>query len=442
MIPTGDAREEGPVVEPPASPDPGSPEPTPPATVVQNEWGRVDAAGSVFVRTDDGEHQVGSWQVGEPEQALAFFGRKYDDLAVQVDLLEQRLGSGAAAPDETASGVRKLREAMVEPHAVGDLGTLSRRLDTVEARIAERRAERRAERAQALGQARTRKESIAAEAATIAEGDDWRHGADRLRALLDEWKTLARLDRATDDTLWRKFSSARTHYTRRRKTHFAEVAEHREQAKAVKQEILAEAEALAESTDWAATARRYRELMARWKAAGPAPKPADDALWKRFRAAQDTFFTARTADLSKRDTEQQTNLDAKQELLAEAESLLPVTDWKAARETLRSIHDRWEAAGHVPRDAMRSIEGRLRRVEDAVRDAEQSEWRRTNPEALARAEATVTQLRSSIGDLEKQAAAARERDDPRKLKEAEDALAARRSWLEQAERALDEFGGG
>jgi DNA repair exonuclease SbcCD ATPase subunit len=128
--------------------------------------------------------------------------------------------------------------------------------------------------------------------------------------------------------------------------------------------------------------------------------------------------------------------------LAEAEALLPVTDWKAARETLRSIHDRWEAAGHVPRDAMRSIEGRLRRVEDAVRDAEQSDWRRTNPEALARAEATVAQLRSSIADLEKQAAAARERDDPPKLKEAEDALAARRSWLEQAERALDEFGGG
>ena len=130
MIPDGDARDEGPEVEPPASPDPGSPEQTPPATVAQNAWGRVDAAGSVFVRTDDGERQVGSWQVGEPEQALAFFGRKYDDLAVQVDLLEQRLGSGAAAPDETASGVRRLREALVEPHAVGDFSTLAQRLDT------------------------------------------------------------------------------------------------------------------------------------------------------------------------------------------------------------------------------------------------------------------------------------------------------------------------
>ncbi len=423
--------------------DSGSPppEPTPPPpTVAENVWGRVDAAGDVFVRTaEGGERQVGSWQVGEPDQALAFFGRKYDDLAVQVDLLEQRLGSGAAAPDETASGVRKLREALVEPHAIGDFAALSQRLHAIEAQIAERRAERRAERAQALDEARSRKEAIATEAETVAEGDDWRSGADRLRALLDEWKTLPRLDRTSDDVLWRRFSSARTHYTRRRKTHFAEVAERREQAKSVKEKILVEAEALADSTDWASTARRYRELMSRWKAAGPAPKPADDAMWRRFRTAQDTFFTARSADLSKRDTEQQTNLEAKQALLAEAEALLPVTDWKAARETLRSIHERWEAAGHVPRDAMRTVEGRLRRVEDAVRDAEQNEWRRTNPEARARAEDTVAQLRSSIAELEAQAAAAREKDEPRKLEEAEDALVARRSWLEQAERALDEF---
>jgi hypothetical protein len=408
-------------------------------TVAEDEWGRVDEAGDVFVRTGTGERQIGSWQVGEPEQALAFFGRKYDDLVVQVDLLEQRLNSGAAAPDETQAGVRKLREALVEPHAIGNFAALSQRLNAIEERIAQRRAERRAERAQALDEARVRKDHVAAEAERIAEGDDWRHGADRLRDLLDEWKSLPRLDRSTDDTLWRRFSSARTHYTRRRRTHFAEVAERREQAKAAKEGILAEAEALADSTDWGATARRFRELMARWKAAGPAPKPADDALWRRFRAAQDTFFTARSSDLSKRDTEQQTNLEAKQALLEEAEALLPVDDWKAARESLRSIHERWEATGHVPRDAMRTVESRLRRVEEAVREAEQSEWRRTNPEARARAEATVAQLQASIADLEMQAATARERGDAAQAAQADDALSARRSWLAEAERAVDEF---
>jgi hypothetical protein len=415
-------------------------EPEPRPTVAQNAWGRVDDRGDVFVHTGDVERKIGSWQVGEPEQALAYFGRKYDDLAVQVDLLEQRLGSGAAAPEETLSGVRKMREALVEPHAIGDLTTLSQRLDAIEDQVALLRAERRAERALALERAHERKEAIAGQAEAIAESDDWRHGAERLRTLLDEWKTFPRLDRATDDVLWRRFSNARTHYTRRRKAHFADVAERREQARMVKEEIVTEAESLATSTEWGPTARRYRELMTRWKAAGPAPKPADDMLWRRFRAAQDTFFTARSTDLSKRDTEQQANLQAKQALLAEAEALVPVTDWKAAREALRSIHERWEAAGHVPREVMRTIEGRLRRVEDAVRDAEQREWRRTNPEARARAELTVAQLRASIAELENQLAE-NVPADPARAKQTEEALAARRSWLEQAERALDEFGG-
>ena len=411
------------------------------ATVAQNAWGRVDDRGDVYVRMDDTERKIGSWQVGEPEQALAFFGRKYDDLAVQVDLLEQRLASGAAAPDETHAGVRRLREALAEANAIGDLAALSQRLDAIEGQVAARRAERRAERAQALDEARSRKEEVVGEAEAIAEADDWRHGADRLRTLLDEWKALPRLDRAADDTLWRRFSGARTQYTRRRKIHFAEVAERRGKALAVKEEIAAEAEAMASSTEWGPTARRYRDLMTRWKAAGPAPKPADDALWQRFRAAQDTFFTARSDDLTKRDTEQRSNLEAKQALLAEAEALVPVTDWRAARETLRSVHERWEAAGHVPRETMRSIEGRLRRVEDAVRDAEQREWRRTNPQARARIEDTVAQLRTSIAELESQLAAAQAAGDAEKAKTAEDALAARRSWLEQADRALDELSG-
>ncbi len=421
------------------SPEEQTPAPPSPDTVAENPWGRVDANGDVFLRTANGERHIGSWQVGEPQQALAFFGRKYDDLVVQIDLLEQRLQSGAAAPEDTQAGVRKLRDALAEPHAIGDIDALGKRLDALEEQVAERRAERRAARAKALEEARQRKAQIAGEAESVAAGDDWRHGADRLRALLDEWKSLPRLDRATDDSLWRRFSTARTHYTRRRKAHFAELAARRDEARAIKEEILAEAEELATSTDWGPTARRYRELMARWKAAGPAPKAVDDALWKRFRAAQDTFFGARSETFAQRDSEQQANLQTKQALLAEAEALLPVTDWKAARASLRSIQERWEAAGHVPRDAMRSIESRLRRVEDAVRAAEQAEWQRTNPEARARAEATVAQLRESIAQLEADAATAREAGNDRKATEAEEALRARRSWLEQAERALAEF---
>ncbi|WP_051426054.1 DUF349 domain-containing protein [Jiangella gansuensis] len=416
----------------------GSPEPTP-ATVAANDWGRVDDTGEVFVRTASGERSIGSWQVGKPEEALAFFTRKYDDLVVQVDLLEQRLESGAAAPDDTAQGVSRVREQLADAHAIGDLDALASRLDAIEARIAERRAERRAARAKAQEEARGRKEQIADQAEAIAESNDWRGGADTLRGLLEEWKSLPRLDRSTDDELWRRFSSARTHYTRRRKAHFAELAERRDEARVIKERILVEAEELSTSTDWGATSRRYRELMAQWKAAGPAPRGVEDSLWKRFRAAQDTFFGARSENQARRDDEQQANLKVKESILVEAEALLPVTDWKAARQALRALQDRWEEAGHVPRDAMRSVEGRMRRVEDAIREAEQAEWQRSNPEARARAEATVAQLETSIADLEAKATKAREAGNERKLREAEEAIAARRSWLEQAQQALEEF---
>lgn len=432
--PTGEARL-------PAEPEPDTSRPPAAATVASNEWGRVDENGEVFVRTADGERNIGSWQVGRPEEALAFFGRKYDDLAVQVDLLEKRLESGAAAPDDTASGAARLRTAIADAHAIGDLDALTTRLDAVDERVAQHRAERKAARARAQDEARVRKEQIAEQAESIAEGSDWKAGADTLRALLDEWKSLPRLDRSTDDELWRRFSSARTHYTRRRKAHFAELAERRDEARAVKERLLKEAEQLSTSTDWGPTSRRYRDLMSQWKAAGPAPRNVEDSLWKRFRAAQDTFFGARSAHQAERDDEQQANLAAKEQLLTEAEALLPVTDWKSARQALRSIQDRWEDIGHVPREAMRGVESRMRKVEDAVRDAEQSEWHRSNPEARARAEATVSQLEASIAELGAKAAKADAAGNERAKREAEEAISARRSWLDQARQALDEFSG-
>src|SRR5690625_1290195 len=410
-------------------------------TAVSSEWGRVDASGEVFVRTPDGERSIGSWKVSEPAEALAFFQRKYDDIVVQVDLLEQRLQSGAATPDDTATGAAKVREMIADAHAIGDLGALSTRLDTIDEHIAQRRAERKAERAKVIEQARERKDGIASEAEKIAEGSDWRAGADRFRALLDEWKALPRVDRATDDALWRRFSTARTHYTRRRKAHFAQRAEQRDQAQVIKERLIKEAESLSNSTDWGPTSRRYRELMADWKAAGPAPRSVEESFWKRFRAAQDVFFAARSENQSQRADEQRAKHQAKEELLTEAEALLPATDWKAARQSVRAIQERWEQVGYVPRDSMRSIEGRLRRVEEAIRGAEQHDWQRSNPEARARAQATIDQLRTLIADLESKVEKARASGDERKLREAQEALDARRDWLTQAENALDEFAG-
>jgi hypothetical protein len=142
---------------------------------------------------------------------------------------------------------------------------------------------------------------------------------------------------------------------------------------------------------------------------------------------------------AERDAEFREHAEAKEKLLAEAERLLPVRDVRASRQTLRSIQERWEAIGMVPRDARDRIEGRLRKIEEAVRTAEDSEWRRTNPEARARAEATVSQLRTSIQQLETRLAKARDAGRDKDVKDADEALTARRAWLAEAEHTLSEL---
>ena len=411
------------------------------ATVTTDPWGRVDDEGTVYVTTADGERVIGSWAAGSPEEALAFFRRKYEGLVLEVDLLERRIKETDLSPKDAAASIDRVRSAVSDAHAVGDLDGLLARLEGLTDTIEVRRAELRAARAQAVDEAKAAKERIVVEAEAIAAGTDWRVGAERLRVLVEEWKAAARIDRKSDDELWHRLSRARSTFSKRRKAHFAELEVRREESRTRKEKIVAEAEGLAGSKDWAPTAAKFRELMREWKAAGRAAREVEDGLWQRFRTAQDTFFTARGAVFAERDAGQRENLQRKEALVAEAEALLPVTDLRAARSALRSIHERWDAIGHVPRDARARIEARLAVVDQTVREAGEGEWRRTNPEALARAEGTVAQLRASIDALTAQVDQARANGDEAAAAEAEAALAARRAWLAEAERTLSDLGG-
>jgi hypothetical protein len=404
-----------------------------------NEWGRVDSDGTVYVRTSDGERSVGQYPEGTPEEALAFFTRRFEALAFEVQLLEQRVRAEALSPDEATESIKKVAAQLVEPNAVGDVVGLTARLDALGPLIGIQRGQRRADRARKLEEAHTRKQEIVAEAEKIAQGKDWRNGVNRLRDLLEEWKALPRLERKRDDELWHRFSSARTSYTRRRKTHFAELGEKREGARLVKQRLLKEAVELSTSTDWGPTSTRFRALMSDWKAAGAAPRDVEEDLWQQFRAAQDTFFGARDAANAEQDREFEANAEKKKELLVEAEALLPVTDLDAAKRAFRSIADRWDAAGKVPRDQMKTLEGRIRKVEQAIRSIEDDQWRRSDPEKSARADDMLGQLERAITDLETKLDKARAAGDEKKTRELEENLASRQQFLEMARKAASDF---
>lgn len=404
-------------------------------------FGRVESDGTVYVRTSAGERVVGQVPGVPAAEALSFFTRRFESLELEVSLLERRIATGALSPDDAVASISKVRGAVAEARAVGDLDGLQARLEAQFPVIANQRAARKAERARQQEETRAAKERFVLEAERLAAGNDWRGGVNRFRVLLEEWKSLPRLDRATDDALWHRFSSARTTYTRRRKAQFAQQNEQREAARVIKEKLVTEAEALAGSTDWGPTTGAFRDLMGRWKAAGPAPRDVDELLWKRFREAQDRFFLAKQATLSEQNTEFRLNAQAKERLLTEAEALLPISNPRAARAAYREILERWTAIGRVPREAMRPLESRLRAVDNAIKAAEDERWRRTSPEAKARAADTAAKLEAQIAALEERAAQAEARGDHQAAHEAAASAATYREWLAQAQRTASDLGG-
>ncbi|HSZ42111.1 MAG TPA: DUF349 domain-containing protein [Trebonia sp.] len=411
-------------------------------TTANDPWGRVDADGTVYVRTADGERVIGSWAAGSPEEALAFFRRKFESLETEVILLEQRIATTDVAPAQAQSAVQRLLSSIAEANALGDLESLKGRLEALTSRVAERREEVKAAREHAREEARGVKEHIVEEAERIAvEATHWKASGERMAQLLEEWKAAPHADRSVEAVLWKRLSAARNTFTKRRKAYFSNLESEREEVRRRKERLVEEAESLSDSADWGPTTSAYRELMREWKEAGRASREAEADLWKRFRDAQDKFFNARSEIYAAKDAELRAHATIKEELLVEAQALVPITDLRGARSALRSIQERWEQAGSVPRDSRDHLESGLRRVEDAVRKAEDAQWKRSNPEALARAENTVNQIKAAITSLEAQLARATEHGDANGIRNAEEGLEARRAWLTEAERTLAEFSG-
>jgi hypothetical protein len=425
-----------------------TPAQAPPATSLAEaaRWGRVEGDGHVFLTIDGEEHPVGQYPDVSNDEALAYFARKYDDVVAQIVLLEQRVASKAPTTDMQKT-VKHLREQLAERNMVGDIRSAEGRLDTLSTQITELEKAEKAQHDAVRAAELAAREAIVAEAEAISGTDpaqvQWKTSSARMNELFESWKTAqksgVRLGRSNEDALWKRFRAARTVFDRHRRAYFSQLDSNNSAAKAAKEKLIAEAEALSSSTDWGFAAGEYRRLMDEWKASPRASRKDDDALWARFRAAQDVFFSSRQAANDEIDQEYAANLKVKEALLEEASSIVPVKDIAAAKKALQSIHDRWEEAGKVPRADMGRIEAGLRRIEDAVRQAEDEKWQRSNPETKARTNSALSQLESAIAGLKDDLADAEKAGDQRKIKAAREALEARQAWLDQIQRSASEL---
>ncbi|HJB62904.1 MAG TPA: DUF349 domain-containing protein [Candidatus Microbacterium pullistercoris] len=410
--------------------------PTFPAIPGASEWGRVDEKGVVSVREGDDWRVVGEYPDGTHDEALQYYVRKFDELAFKVNAIEQRHQAGGASASALRSQAGQLKKDIVGAPAVGDLAALEARLTTMIDELADAAAQEAAAQREAVDAAIAERTTIVEKVEQLAARDpqnvQWKQATTELNDLFAAWqdhqKTGPRLPKSTAQALWKRFRDARSKIERARRAFFAELDEVHKAAKAEKTRIVERAEALApRGEDGIPT---YRALLDDWKRTGRAGRKADDALWARFKAAGDVLYGARADRNAEEEAESKPRIEAREALLDEAAKVADISDLKRARQVLTEIQRRWEDVGRVfPREVERGLDGRMRKIELALKDREDVDWKRNNPETKARANDMEAQLREALEGYEKDLERAKASGDEKAIKQAQEAIDARTAWL-------------
>lgn len=407
-----------------------------------SKFGRVDAENNVFVLELGSERRVGQYPNVTPEEALAFYERKFADLEAQVRILEQRVKNKIDAAN-LAKQAAKLSVDLTEPNAVGDLNNLRNRVTALAPAITELGAAKAEANKEAVAEALAARNALAAAAEEIANQDaaktQWKQSGEKMAKLFEQWqeaqKTGAKVPKSQADPIWKRFSLARTRFETAKRQYFATLDSTNKAVRAKKNEIVESAEKLAAAGSDSVI--EYRKLLDAWKASGRTPGKSDDALWARFKAAGDIIHSARQATAAVENVEHSANLEKKLDLIKQYSSIDPAKGLDEAKKQLGELQKKWEKIGRIPKEKLREVEDKLRAIENKVRTAEQDHWRKSDPASIDRSNSVISQLEESIVKLEAELSAATASKNDKKIKEATEALSARKAWLETVRAAAN-----
>ena len=184
--------------------------------------------------------------------------------------------------------------------------------------------------------------------------------ARRIHDLQQQWRLAADVPRPQGEALWRRFKAAHDELWVRCEAHFAAQAEQRAENLVKKSALCERVEALADSSNWVQTAEEIKGLQAQWKAIGPVTRGQEKAIWERFRAACDRFFTRRQDDLVKRKAMWAENFGKKEALCLKVEALAESSDWEQTASAIRALQTEWKTIGPVKKSRSDAIWQRFR----------------------------------------------------------------------------------
>ena len=193
----------------------------------------------------------------------------------------------------------------------------------------------------------------------------WQKKSTELGELFKVWKTVGPAGKKQNEEIWNRFKAAMDTFFSRKKEFFASLKDKQTENLERKINLCIEAEALQESTEWKKATEQFKRIQEEWKTIGPVPKRHSDKVWKRFRAACDTFFGRKAEHFSGMKEEENANLLAKQALIETIKNYELKPSRAENMEAIKALQKQWIEIGHVPMKLKDSINSDSRKAVDA-----------------------------------------------------------------------------
>jgi len=196
----------------------------------------------------------------------------------------------------------------------------------------------------------------------------WQKKSTDLSELFKVWKTVGPASKKQNEEIWTRFKTAMDTFFAKKKEFFANLKDRQTENLERKINLCIEAEALQESTEWKKATERFKKIQEEWKTIGPVPKRHADKIWKRFRAACDTFFGRKAEHFGGLKEEEAANLTAKQAIIEAIKNFELKPNRAENMEAIKALQKQWIEIGHVPIKVKDSINSEYRKAVDALFD--------------------------------------------------------------------------
>ena len=314
---------------------------------------RVERAVAVL---EDKEHEHQQVRAKQEQDNL----KRLHQLCRQVETLAASEQLTLKAGDRALSDIREALEARISLPTKADRQDAQARLTAARTLLAPRVQELRdADEWQRWANLQVQEE-LAKQMEALGAEQHLETAARKMRELQGRWRSVSLAPRTQGEAMWRRFKTAQDAVFARTSAYMAEQHAARTANLQKKQELCVRAEAMSASSDWVKTAAELQALQAQWKTIGAVSRGHEKALWERFRAACDGFFSRRQEDLKKRKDEWSANLAQKEALCEEAERLAQSNDWDATAAQFKRLQAQWKGIGPVRRSKSEVIWQRFR----------------------------------------------------------------------------------